>query len=130
MIQVSSLSKSYGSKELFEDVSFSINSGERIGLVGRNGDGKSTFFKILLAQEEADSGDISFPSGYRVGHLSQHLSFSCSTSLEEALLEGRTQLKTTHLKTTKHELFWKDLVLERKKLWGPLPLSQVASKFA
>jgi ATP-binding cassette subfamily F protein 3 len=90
MIQISNLAKRYAGQILFEGVSFSINSGEKIGLVGRNGEGKSTFFKLLTGAEEADDGQISFPSGYRVGHLSQKLVFSEPTALEEALtaLEG------------------------------------------
>ena len=48
MITASNLKKSYGEQTLFEDVSFLINKGERVGLVGRNGTGKSTLFKMIL----------------------------------------------------------------------------------
>ena len=65
MIQVVNLSKSYADRTLFEDVTFSINSGERIGLVGRNGTGKSTLFKIMLGEESYDSGDYKVPKSYR-----------------------------------------------------------------
>jgi len=85
MIQISNLAKRYGGQILFEGVSFSINAGEKIGLVGRNGEGKSTFFKLMTGVEEPDDGSISFPSGYRVGHLSQKLEFSEATALAEAL---------------------------------------------
>jgi ATP-binding cassette subfamily F protein 3 len=64
--------------------SFSLTQGEKVGLVGRNGHGKSTLFKIILGQEEADSGEVSVPRHYRTGHLSQRIDFSESTVLKEA----------------------------------------------
>lgn len=86
MLQVSDLSKAYGDRVLFEDVTFSLTPGERVGIVGRNGSGKSTLFRLILDEEHPDSGRISMPRGYRVGHLAQHLSFSESTLLAEACL--------------------------------------------
>ena len=86
MLSVSSLKKSYGSQVLFEEVSFIINPGERVGLVGRNGHGKSTLFKIILGQEEHDSGTITVPKNYAIGHLSQHLVFTESNILDECCL--------------------------------------------
>jgi ATP-binding cassette subfamily F protein 3 len=84
MLTVSNLSKSYGRQTLFEEVSFQVPPGERVGLVGRNGHGKSTLFKIILGEEEQDGGSISFPPGYRIGHLAQHIHFKHKTILEEA----------------------------------------------
>ncbi|MCO6429686.1 MAG: ABC-F family ATP-binding cassette domain-containing protein [Deltaproteobacteria bacterium] len=86
MLQVSNLSKSFGSQVLFEGVSFGMTERERIGLVGRNGSGKSTLFKLILGLESPDSGSITVPRGYRIGHLEQHLKFSKDTVLEEACL--------------------------------------------
>jgi ATP-binding cassette subfamily F protein 3 len=86
MIQVSNLDKSYGQQVLFDKVSFLINPGERLGLVGRNGHGKTTLFRLILGQEHQDAGVISIPAGYRIGHLSQHISFSEDTVLKEACL--------------------------------------------
>jgi len=83
MIRVSGLRKSYGKQLLFDDVSFSLSPGERVGLVGRNGHGKTTLFKILLDEEHADDGEIFIPRGYVLGHLSQHLNFTQPTILEE-----------------------------------------------
>ena len=62
------------------------NAGERLGLVGRNGHGKSTLFKLILGEEEADSGEIVIPRNYRIGHLEQHLHFTQPTILDEAAL--------------------------------------------
>lgn len=60
--------------------------GERLGLVGRNGHGKSTLFRILLGEEEPDEGTVVLPRGYRLGHLEQHIHFTKPTVLEEGCL--------------------------------------------
>ena len=86
MIKINQLSKSYFARELFADVSFQMNVGERLGLVGRNGHGKTTLFRLILGQEEPDSGEITIPRNYRIGHLEQHLHFTRPTILEEAVL--------------------------------------------
>lgn len=86
MIQISNIEKSYGSQVLFDKISFIINPGERIGLVGRNGHGKTTLFRLILGQERPDSGVISIPSGYNIGHLSQHIQFTEDSVLKEACL--------------------------------------------
>ncbi|MGE5752204.1 MAG: ABC-F family ATP-binding cassette domain-containing protein, partial [Deltaproteobacteria bacterium] len=84
MLTVTNLSKAYGKQTLFDGVSFQVAPGERVGVVGRNGAGKSTLFRILLGEEASDEGTVSVPSGYRIGHLAQHLRFRHRTSLEEA----------------------------------------------
>lgn len=86
MIKINQLSKSYFARELFAEVSFQMNAGERLGLVGRNGHGKTTLFRLILGQEEPDSGEITIPRNYRIGHLEQHLHFTRPTILEEAVL--------------------------------------------
>jgi ATP-binding cassette subfamily F protein 3 len=86
MMQVNNLDKYYGRQVIFEKAGFTLNPGERVGLVGRNGHGKTTLFKMILGQEHPDSGCISIPNGYRIGHLSQHISFSENTVLKEACL--------------------------------------------
>ncbi|RJQ13306.1 MAG: ABC transporter ATP-binding protein [Nitrospiraceae bacterium] len=89
MIQVNNLDKCYGRQVIFEKAGFTLNPGERVGLVGRNGHGKTTLFKMILGQEHPDSGCISIPNGYMIGHLSQHISFSEDTVLKEACLSLR-----------------------------------------
>ena len=86
MIQISGLDKSYGQQVIFENVSFTLNPGERVGLVGRNGHGKTTLLRMILGQEHPDSGTIRIPGGYRTGHLSQHIRFEADTVLKEACL--------------------------------------------
>jgi len=86
VLQVINVEKSYGDRTLFKGVSFSLTPGERLALVGRNGTGKSTIFKLILDEEHPDQGEVILPKGYRVGHLSQHLEFSQPSILREACL--------------------------------------------
>lgn len=86
MIQLINISKSFTSQELFSDLNFKLNSGNKIGLVGRNGSGKSTLFKLILGEDTPDSGEIVIPKGYKIGALKQHLEFSELTLREEAAL--------------------------------------------
>ena len=83
MISFDNISKSYGARVLFENVTFNINKGERIGLVGRNGHGKTTLMRIITGEESADEGKISIPKNYKIGFLKQHISFSKKTVIEE-----------------------------------------------
>lgn len=86
MIQIDSLSVSFGDRTLFSDASLSIQPGERLGFVGRNGTGKSTFFRMLGGKVAPDKGAISIKKGYRMGILDQHLQFNRPTILAEAAL--------------------------------------------
>lgn len=83
MIQITNLSKAYGGHVLFENISFSLNKGYKVGFVGRNGSGKSTLFKLLLGEEEHDSGDILIPKNYYLGALKQHIHFTHPSVREE-----------------------------------------------
>ncbi len=84
MIKIINLSKSFGGQSLFDNVSISVNQKERIGLVGRNGHGKTTLFRIIIGEEQPDSGEIAVPRGYRIGYVTQHLLFTEPTVLAEA----------------------------------------------
>ncbi len=85
MIQVNNIKKEFGEQLLFEEVSMIINPRERLGLVGRNGSGKSTFFKIVLGELTPDGGEVVIPKGYKIGSLSQHIRFTEKTVLEECM---------------------------------------------
>jgi len=82
-MNIRDLSIEFGGRYIFENVSFSINPGEKIGLVGRNGGGKSTFLKLLLKQLEPSSGKIEIPEYYKIGYLQQHFDFNFPTVAEE-----------------------------------------------
>ncbi len=86
MIQFNRVTKSFGAQHLFDDLSFSLNRRERVGLIGRNGHGKTTVFRMVLGELTPDSGEIVIPKRYRIGHLDQHIRFTQPTLLEEAAL--------------------------------------------
>ena len=71
ILDVNKLSKSYGTEELFNDVSFSLNEGESLAMVGPNGCGKSTILKIIAGIENCDSGTVSIKKGSKVAYLDQ-----------------------------------------------------------
>ena len=83
MISVKNISKRYGTRVLFSDVSFDVLAGEKVGLVGRNGHGKTTLFRLITGEEEPDEGKVFMPKNYSVGYLGQHLNFTKPTVLEE-----------------------------------------------
>lgn len=85
MITVENLSKSYGAHVLFDTISFKVNPRERVGLVGKNGHGKTTLFRIITGEESPDAGSIHIPKNYRIGYVRQELAFTESTVLKEAM---------------------------------------------
>jgi ATP-binding cassette subfamily F protein 3 len=95
MIGVENLYKSFASQVLFEDASFKLNPKERIGLVGLNGHGKTTLFRIIIGEESPDTGTISIPKNYRIGYVRQHLDFIRDTVLEEGMT-GLTAQERDH----------------------------------
>ncbi len=86
MIELINISKNFGSSELFSNVNIRVNSGNKIGLVGRNGSGKSTLFKLILKEESSDFGEILIPKNYKIGTLKQYLEFSQETLRDETAL--------------------------------------------
>lgn len=84
MLSIENLSKAYGARVLFNQISFRINEGERIGLVGRNGHGKTTLMRILTGEQEQDEGIINIPKNYRIGYLKQIIDFKQETAVKEA----------------------------------------------
>ena len=101
MLRVSNLSLSFGAQEIFEDISFTMNHRERIGLVGRNGSGKTTLLKLIIGELSPDSGEITHPKDYIIGHVQQHLHFKEKTILDEACLGLRPEDKDNVWKAEK-----------------------------
>ena len=93
MIQVNNISKEFADRILFSDVTFVVNKNEKIGLVGRNGTGKSTLFKILTGDIVCDSGSVSIPKNYEIGVLKQHLEFSFDNIVDECMSVLSSDLK-------------------------------------
>lgn len=71
LLQIDQLTKSFGDRILFEDVSLGVFQGDKIGIVAQNGAGKTTFLNILAGREDYDSGKVTFRNGIRVGYLEQ-----------------------------------------------------------
>ena len=85
MLNIHNLSVSFGGEYLFEEISFRLNSGDRVGLIGKNGAGKSTLLKILAKDMPIDSGTIASDKDLKMGFLRQDIDFDLGrTVLEEA----------------------------------------------
>ncbi len=87
-LQIEELTKSYGDRVLFSDVTFGINEGDKVGLIAKNGTGKTTLLRIIAGLEDYDSGKITFHNDLRVGYLEQMPSFFSSKSVIDTCLEG------------------------------------------
>ena len=85
MIRVENLTKSFGGQILFDAIAFSINPRQRVGLVGKNGHGKTTLFRMIAGEEQPDSGSIVVPKNYRIVYVQQQLAFSADTALKEGM---------------------------------------------
>ena len=101
MIRIENLHKSYGDLILFAGISFALNERERLGVVGRNGHGKTTLFRMILGKENPDSGSIIVPKNYRIGYVSQNLEFRHDTILTEAISALPEPEKDHHWKAEK-----------------------------
>ena len=85
MIQLENVTKSFGERTIFSDVSFKIADGEKVGIVGKNGAGKSTLLKIMLGLEDFDAGNISGLRAEDIGYAEQIPHFKAETLLTEVL---------------------------------------------
>jgi ATP-binding cassette subfamily F protein 3 len=85
--------KSYGAQRVLGGVTFQVNPGERVGLVGRNGAGKTTVFRLVAGVEEPDSGQVILLKGLRAGVLEQQPQFSGATSVREEALSVFTEMQ-------------------------------------
>ena len=88
MLTVNGVSKHYADQEILRGISFSVNPGERAGLVGPNGCGKTTLLKIILGQESADEGSVWVAPEVRVGYLAQGLNAAPEATVEDLLNEA------------------------------------------
>lgn len=86
------LKKTYGIKELLNDVSFFVRTGDLIGLIGINGTGKSTLMNILAGKDSADSGQLDFPHDYKIGYLSQQVDFDENLTVLDTVFQGDTPI--------------------------------------
>ena len=89
VINVEHISKLYGDKLILEDLSCSVDEGDKIGIIGINGTGKSTLLRIIAGEEEADEGKIIFSNGLTVGWLGQNPEFDEDSSILKYVCEGK-----------------------------------------
>lgn len=88
LFRLSDVKKSYAGNEVLRGATFQVNPGEKVGLVGRNGAGKTTVFRLITGKEGADSGDIISINGLRIGLLDQHVDFSENETVHTAALSA------------------------------------------
>src|SRR5689334_15087802 len=88
LLACESLTKHFGTRTLFADLSFTLFEGDHAGLVGPNGAGKSTLLKILAGADEADSGTRAVRKGVRIGFVAQDPLFAPGLSVEDVVLEA------------------------------------------
>src|SRR3954466_5898389 len=93
LFRLSDIYKSYGAQDLLRGISLQVNPGEHVGLVGRNGAGKTTIFRLVTGEESADSGDVVRARGLKLGVLAQHVHFDQGSTVHESALAafGRLQ---------------------------------------
>ncbi len=123
-VSAENLTKSYGIKVLFENISFHINEGDKIAIVAKNGSGKSTLLKILMGKEIADSGTAIINKDIQVVLFDQEIDFDSSLSIDEFMMtldsEPILALKNYHksLHSTDHDFIEKALAdMEAHKAW-------------
>jgi len=93
LLTVRNLAKSYGIVTVLHDISFVINAGDRAGIVGANGVGKSTLIKILVGEEEADEGRIAFGPSVEFGYLPQTIPDFYGRTIEDLIFESVGNLR-------------------------------------
>ena len=113
LLSAKNLSKTYMERRVLDDVSFFLNEGDKVGIIGVNGTGKSTLLRILAGAEEADSGEVIRTSGVRISYLPQIPEFEAHGSvLEQVMLHLPEDLKEAK-------------VFEAKSILGKLGISNV-----
>ncbi|CAN7354638.1 ABC-F family ATP-binding cassette domain-containing protein [Rossellomorea sp. LjRoot5] len=92
MLTAENLSKTYGEKTLFKDISFSITEKERVGLIGVNGTGKSSLLKLIAGMEEYDTGELSRPNDYHISYLQQEPAFDGELTVLQQVFRGEAKI--------------------------------------
>ena len=102
MLTASGLTKSFGPRTLFKNVSLQLGPSRRIALIGSNGTGKTTLLEILTGLQEADEGEIHKPQDMNIGYLPQELQASKGKNVLQEVLSGADDINklTTRLKRT------------------------------
>src|SRR6266496_6765760 len=99
LFRLSEVHKSYGTQDVLRGASLQINPGEHVGLVGRNGAGKTTVFRLASGDETSDRGDVVRARGLSIGLLAQHVHFERGATVHESALAA-----FGHLQQIEHEM--------------------------
>ena len=91
VINIEHISKIFGEKKVFDDISCGIHDGDKIGIIGINGTGKSTLLKILAGEEEADEGQVITQNGLRITYLPQMPDFPKEAVVQDYVADGKWQ---------------------------------------
>jgi ATP-binding cassette subfamily F protein uup len=124
ILNAQGLSKRFGATPLFEELSFTVNDGDRIGLIGPNGAGKSTLLKVLAGDEDADSGDVAIRKRARVGYVRQESSFTPGLTVRDVLEQALIAAKVAEgehegrLRETSGRTGFPNMTAEAAKLSG------------
>lgn len=109
ILNIEHISKIFGEKVIFQDASFGIQEGDKVGIIGINGTGKSTLLKMIAGEEEPDSGQIIRQNGIRIAYLPQNPAFPAGATVASYALEGNSdtdwivQSNLTKLGITEYE---------------------------
>jgi macrolide transport system ATP-binding/permease protein len=93
LLSVAQVAKTYGALHILNDISLLLNDGERVGLVGANGTGKSTLFRIITGEIEADSGHVIIPSGTVIGYLPQQPPEPAGATIDDLVYDAVGELR-------------------------------------
>ena len=121
LFRLSEVQKSYGTHDILRGVSLQVNPGEHVGLVGRNGAGKTTIFRLISGEESPDSGDVVRARGVRLGLLGQHVHFEPGSTVHESALAA-----FGHLQQIEHEMH----ELEHRMAEAPEDLERILERYS
>lgn len=91
-LSVLNITKTYGEKTLFDGISFTISEGERVGLIGTNGTGKTSLLNVLTGIDGVEAGEIQTSKDYRIGYLRQHPELNSEQTVFDAVFDGETPI--------------------------------------
>src|SRR6267142_6251487 len=121
LFRLTDVHKSYGAQEVLRGATLQINPGEHVGLVGRNGAGKTTIFRLVDDEATPDLGDVVKARGLKLGLLSQHVHFEPGTTVHESALAAFGRLQQIE-----HEMH----VLEHKMADAPDDLDAILERYS
>ncbi|MBY0541366.1 MAG: ATP-binding cassette domain-containing protein, partial [Campylobacterales bacterium] len=94
LIDLQNISKQYDTKVILKDANFTLNHGQRVAVIGQNGQGKSTLFKIIMKQIEADSGEMAIDKSLKIEMLDQQPKFKDNLNVRDAIENQLAELKS------------------------------------